>query len=103
MRHANTKLFSGRSSGLEGMVLRLQQVFAAADDAGQAAGPGGAAGAAATASSRELYDDDLDAGGATVGASLCVLRPSLAGKVHSQLTFGHYHEKQHSFPQVVKK
>lgn len=57
--------------GLQGVAARLQQVFLGAGDAA-ASSSGGAAGAAVPAAgSRELYDDDLDAGGPAAGAALC--------------------------------
>ena len=61
-------------SGLQGMAARLQRVVLAAGDAA-AGGSGGAAGAAVPAAgTRELYDDDLDAGGPAAGAALCALQ-----------------------------
>ncbi|KAK9825683.1 hypothetical protein WJX81_003257 [Elliptochloris bilobata] len=66
---------SAAADGLQGMARRLQQVFDAAGDAAAGAAGAAAHAAVAAAGSREIYDDDLDAGGGAVGAAL----PSAAG------------------------
>ena len=55
------------------MAERLQQVFLGAGDTGGSGSGGGAGAAAPAAGSRELYDDDLDAGGPAAGAALCAM------------------------------